>query len=105
MLESIKNRGPETIFLSILDPNREVNPQFLDYIIFTVADEMITGMIAAETATSITLKRGEEAVDTVLRADIDSFESTGISIMPDGLEQHFDVQGMADLLAYLMSVN
>lgn len=103
-LGSVKNRGQETILLNILDPNREVNPQYINFTISTKDDEMITGIITAETATSITLHRGENASDTVLRTDIDFFRNSGISIMPEGLEQGLSKQDMADLLAYLMEV-
>jgi putative heme-binding domain-containing protein len=61
-------------------------------------------MLAAETANSITLKRAENATDTVLRANIKRMRSGKVSIMPEGLEQQIDVQGMADLIAYVMSV-
>jgi hypothetical protein len=30
--------------------------------------------------------------------------SSGLSIMPEGLERQIDVQGMADLIAYLKSL-
>ena len=57
-LESIQNRGREGILLNVLDPNREVNPSYLNYVIVTNEGLSKTGMIAAETATSITLKSG-----------------------------------------------
>ena len=62
----------------------------------------LNGMLAAETATSITLKRAEDASDTVLRAQIKRMRSGQVSIMPEGLEQQLDVQGMADLISYMM---
>jgi putative heme-binding domain-containing protein len=61
-------------------------------------------MIAAETATSVTLKRADNASDTVLRIDIDRLKSTGLSLMPEGLEKQIDQQTMADLLEYLKLV-
>jgi putative heme-binding domain-containing protein len=62
-------------------------------------------MIAAETATSITLRRAEGASDTVLRVSIDELRSTGQSLMPEGMEKQLGKQEMADLIAYLMAVN
>jgi putative heme-binding domain-containing protein len=61
-------------------------------------------MLAAETAGSVTLRRAEGAEDTVLRSDIDELQSTGQSVMPEGLEKQLDRQSMADLIAYLMQV-
>jgi putative heme-binding domain-containing protein len=87
----------------VLDPNREVNPQFLDYIVITTDGRTLTGMLAAETANSVTLKRAEGATDTVLRANIKQMRAGRVSIMPEGLEQQIDPQGMADLISYVMS--
>jgi putative heme-binding domain-containing protein len=103
-LAAMKARGPEAILLNVLDPNREVNPQYLNYNVVTGDGRTLSGMIAAETATSVTLRRAENAADTVLRIDIELLKSTGMSLMPEGLEKQIDKQAMADLLAYLREV-
>jgi putative heme-binding domain-containing protein len=90
------------ILVNVLDPNREVNPQFVGYAVQTTDGRALSGLIAAESATSITLKRAEGATDTVLRIDIEQLKSTGQSLMPEGLEKQIDRQAMADLLAYLL---
>ena len=90
--------------VNVLDPNREVNPQYLNYIAITSDGRSISGMIAAENAASLTLRRAENAIDTVLRVDLDQLQSTGLSIMPEGMEETVDPQAMADVIAYLMQV-
>src|SRR5207237_2166696 len=102
-LATLQNRGAETMLLNVLDPNREVNPQYVNYILVTTEGRSITGLVAAETATSVTLKRQENATDTVLRANIEELKSTGLSIMPEGLEKQLDQQAVADLIAYMLS--
>jgi len=86
-LAAARNRGPDFILMSVLDPNREVNPQYVGYVVQTEQGKIISGMIAAETATSVTLKQGEDATETVLRADIAEMRCSGRSIMPEGLEK------------------
>jgi putative heme-binding domain-containing protein len=103
-LAAMRARGPDAILVNVVDPNREVNPQFINYIANTTDGRSITGVMASETATSVTLRRGEGAEDTVLRSDIDEISSTGMSLMPEGLEQQLDQQAMADVIAYLMLV-
>ena len=103
-LAAMRNRGPESILTNVLAPNRETNPQFLNYQAITIDGRTFTGMIVAETATSVTLKREENKSQTVLRIDIDELRSTGVSLMPEGLEKHIDPQSMADLIAYLLTV-
>lgn len=102
-LAAMRNRGPESILLNVLDPNREVNPQYLTYTIITTDGRALSGMIAAETATSITLRRADNASDTVLRIDIDEMRSSGVSLMPEGLEKEVSKQALADLIAYIMA--
>jgi putative membrane-bound dehydrogenase-like protein len=103
-LTAIKDRGNDTILLNILDPNREVQPRFLSYLLVTDTGRSITGMIVAESATSVTIRRVDGTSETVLRVHIEELRSTGMSFMPEGLEKQVDVQGMADLLAYLNSI-
>jgi putative heme-binding domain-containing protein len=103
-LTAIKDRGNETILLNILDPNREVQPRYLSYLLVTDSGRSITGMIVAESANSITLRRVDGTSETVLRVNVEELRSTGLSFMPEGLEKQVDHQGMADLLAYFNSI-
>ena len=88
----------------MLDPNREVNPAYLNYVVLTADGLTLTGMIASETATSLTLKRAEGQGDTVLRTEVDELVNTGKSIMPEGLERTLSKQDLADVIEYLMGL-
>ena len=103
-LAAMKARGPEAILVNVLDPNREVNPQYLSYAVRLLDGRTLSGMISAETATGVTLRRAENLSDTILRIDIDQLKSTGLSLMPEGMERQIDKQTMADLLEYLKTV-
>jgi putative membrane-bound dehydrogenase-like protein len=102
-LASFKARGAEAILLNVIDPNSEVNPQYINYACELEDGRTVTGMIAAETATSVSFKRAENATDTVLRSEISELRSTGQSIMPEGMEKDITPQAMADLIAYLLT--
>lgn len=103
-LKAIRDRGLEAVMLNILDPNREVKPQFLAYVAELKNGRALTGMITAETANNITIRRPDGVEEAVLRLQIEELRSTGLSYMPEGLEKQIDVPAMADLLAYLNSV-
>jgi len=103
-LKAIRNRGSEAILLNMLDPNREVKPQYLTYVVATVAGRVHTGMIENESANSLVLRRPDDSTVALLRIDIEDLRNTGLSFMPEGLEKQLDVQGTADLLAYLDSI-
>ena len=102
-LAAMQSRGAEAILLNVIDPNREVNPQYVEYVVQTTNGRTTSGLLASETAGGITLKRAGGETETVRRADIRRMRSSGLSIMPEGLEQEIDHQGMADLIAYVMT--
>src|SRR5262249_27076280 len=86
LLSALRNKTPEALLVDILDPNREVDPRYVDYLVATKAGRIYTGMIVAETASSVTLRRAEKAEDTILRNQIDTIQATAKSLMPEGLE-------------------
>ena len=103
-LLTVRNRAAQTILLHILAPNREVDPKYLNYFVYTKEGRTFTGIVAVETATSITLKRASQESNIILRKDIDALQSTGLSLMPEGFEKQIDQQGMADLIEYVSRV-
>jgi putative membrane-bound dehydrogenase-like protein len=100
-LATVKQKTPEELLIAILDPSREVNPQYLAVRIKTTSDQVLDGLIAAENATSVTLKRQEGLVDTILKVNIDKLVRSNLSLMPEGFERAVDPQAMADLIQYL----
>ncbi len=103
-LKTAVGRGTAAIMLNILDPNREVKPKYLTYVLITEDGRSLTGMIQNESINSITLRRSDNSTVVVLRKDIEELQSTGFSFMPEGLEKQLSVEAMADLLAYLNSI-
>lgn len=102
-LATVQNRSPEQLLLQILDPNREVKPQYVNYVAITDDGRTFSGIIAGETGTSITLRRAEGAEDVLLRRHVEQLRSSGQSIMPEGLEKDIPPQQLADVIAYLKS--
>lgn len=103
-LNAIRDRGTAAVLLNILDPNREVKPQFQAYVVSLDTGITVTGMITAETANGLTLRKVDGTSQPILRVEIDELRSTNLSFMPEGLEKQIDAQGMSDLLAYLNSI-
>jgi len=104
LLSALRGKSAEQLLVDILDPSREVDPRFLNYQVRTTRGVTYTGVIVADTATTLTLRRGESAEDIIPRRQIESIESSGVSLMPEGFEQHLDKQQMADLIRYLQSI-
>jgi putative membrane-bound dehydrogenase-like protein len=100
-LATVANRTSEYLLIAILDPNREVDPRYVEYLAVTRAGRTLTGILAAETATSITLRNQEGREETLLRQEVEELQATGKSLMPEGLEKDLSRQDMADLLRFL----
>ena len=83
-------------------PSRQpLPPNFVQYVVSDKNGRVYSGVIAGQTATSLTLRRQQGETDTLLRGDIEELASTGKSLMPEGLEKDLSRQDLADLIAYL----
>lgn len=103
-LATVTSRTPEDLLVHILDPNREVAPNYINYNVAMTDGRVASGIIAEETATTVVLKRAEGASDQIPRDGIESIASTGVSLMPEGLEKGLSAQDLADLMAFVRSI-
>jgi putative membrane-bound dehydrogenase-like protein len=102
-LETIRHHTPQQVLANILDPNREVTPAYLEYSVSLQDGRVANGLIATETPTSLTLKRPNDVQETILREAIAELNSTGVSLMPEGLEKKITPDEMRDLLGWLLT--
>jgi putative membrane-bound dehydrogenase-like protein len=100
-MATVRDKSPAELLVAILDPNREVDPRYLNYVVNLADGRSTSGVIAGESPTAVTLRRADGAVESVLRTQIDELKSTGLSLMTEGLEQRITPAEMADLLAFL----
>jgi putative heme-binding domain-containing protein len=100
-LAALANKSPQYLLTEILDPNRNVDSRYVDYAAVTKSGRSFTGLLASETATSITLRGQEGKEQVILRSELEELRSTGKSLMPEGLEKDLSKQDLADLITYL----
>ena len=98
---TIKASGKEKTLMNILDPNREVAPAYLSYIVETKSGDTFTGIIVGETAGGLTVRQPFGTETTLARADLKRVESQNLSLMPEGVELGMTRQDLADLLEYI----
>jgi putative heme-binding domain-containing protein len=96
-----RTRTPEALLVDILNPNAAIDANYVSYTLVTQSGRLLSGVIASETASSVTLRRAENVTDVVLRQDIDEMRSDGTSLMPEGLEKDLTVRDVADLIGFL----
>ncbi len=98
---SVASQPKETLLASILDPSRQVTPDYLSYAVTTADGETLTGLIVSESATTVTLRRQNVPDATLQRNRIKEINAEGKSLMPDGLEEGLTPQDIADLLTFV----
>ena len=102
-LAGLNNRAPATYLTAILDPNRAVEAKWMMFVAKTKEGLTLAGSVAEETSSAITLAGVDGTRTSISRSDLQSLESTGRSLMPEGLETAITPSEMSDLLTYLRS--
>lgn len=100
-IADLRTKTPAQVLLDILSPNQAIDNNYVSYTVVTKDGRVETGFIAAETASSITLKQPENKTQLILRQDIEELKSNGISLMPEGLEKNISIEQMADLISFV----
>jgi putative heme-binding domain-containing protein len=100
-LSVIKSKTDEMLISDVLDPSNLLTAGYQNYTVVTEDGRIFTGVLAAETATSITLRKEEGVEQTILRKDIDETAASAISMMPEDLERQVSPQDVIDLIAFL----
>ncbi|OYW20820.1 MAG: hypothetical protein B7Z55_06765, partial [Planctomycetales bacterium 12-60-4] len=101
---SFQNKSPDDLLVAILDPNREAQAIYTTYTALTLNGQVASGIIAAESAASLTLRRAEAKEDVVLRDQLDELLSNGVSLMPEGMEKDLSPQQVADVIAFVKAL-
>lgn len=102
-LAGLVDRSPRTLLTAILDPSQAVEARYVNFVAITRDGLTVSGLVESETGTSVTLVGQNGQRSTLLRADMESLQSTGKSMMPDGLEQELKPQDLADVMQFIMS--
>lgn len=102
-LDALNDRTSESLLIALLDPNRAVEPAYAEYSVAMKDGRVLTGLVAAETSGSVTLRRAEQQEDILPRAEVEALSSLSRSLMPEGLENDLSPQDVADVIAYVAS--
>lgn len=103
-LVTVRKRERAALLMDIVDPNASVAPDYVSYIVETKTGEVHTGLVAGQSAASVTLRLPGGAEQMILRAEIESMRSSQLSLMPEGLDSQMTDQALADLIEYLRQI-
>ncbi len=76
-LATLNDKSPESLLVAILDPNRALESKFAAFTVATVNGRVLNGLIASESATSVTLRRQEGKDEVLLRSEIEEMSRLG----------------------------
>ena len=100
-LENLRDRTAASLLVAILDPNRAVEPRYLEYEIETDEGRVFTGLILSESETHVVLATADGKQHAMPRGQIEALRTNGRSLMPEGLEKELSPQQIADVIAYV----
>ena len=98
-LNGMGAHGPAELLVSIIDPNREVDPSFYAWNITKKNGDIFVGVIAGENTASLTL-RNQVGEFEIRKDDIKIRENTHRSLMPEGFEM-LPPDALRDILAFI----
>ena len=100
-LTGIAARRREEILADVLDPNRSVEGNYRQYTLSTTGGEIFTGLLLAETQAGYELLDSQAKKHFVLRGDVDEFQASPLSVMPEGFEKlpTHELTGLIEFLA------
>ncbi|MGZ0173465.1 MAG: c-type cytochrome, partial [Planctomycetales bacterium] len=102
-LKSLTDKSPAAMLVAMLDPNRAVESKCISYTAVTTDGRTFSGLLAAESGNSITLKEAKGKEHVILRTDLEELVSSSKSTMPEGLEKGLKPQDIADVIAHVRS--
>ena len=96
-------RSAEFIMESILQPSKEIDPEYEAVQVLTAQGIVYTGLRVNESNFSIQLREENGQFHSFLKSDLDSVVTLKKSLMPDNLAEILTVKELHDLFAFLMT--
>jgi putative membrane-bound dehydrogenase-like protein len=102
-LGEVRNRLPLALLTDILHPNQSIADGYELWFVELADGTTTSGVISAETPTSVTIRQQGGSEATIARSRITAMRISNLSAMPEGLDAQIDVDQMADLIAFIRS--
>ncbi len=91
------------LLLAVVDPSAAIREEFTQFKVLTTDGRVLTGLIDAQTPTTVTLRGADNQTTLVNRDDIELLQAMETSLMPDGLTEKLTDAELRALFAYVMS--
>jgi putative heme-binding domain-containing protein len=88
---------------NIIDPSAAIREEYMTFVVQTADGRTLTGLVAGQDKTTVSLKDQEGRVTKIDRTRIDDMRASPQSLMPEDQLKGMKDQQIRDLFAYLMS--
>ena len=93
---------PKTHLLAeIMDPSRNVEGNYRQYVVTTNAGRTLSGILASESKTAVELIDAEAKKHSIQKEDIAELQVSAKSLMPEGFEKQIKPEELVNLLEFL----
>ncbi len=97
-------RSPEYIMESILEPSKDIDPEYETVQVVTLKGTPITGLRVNESNFNIQLREENGRFHSFLKSELESVTVLKKSLMPDNAAELLTVKDLHDLFAFLMTL-
>jgi putative heme-binding domain-containing protein len=97
-------RAPEYVMESILEPSKDIDPQYEAVQVVTTRGQTLVGLRVNESNFSIQIREESGAFHSFLKRDLDEVAVLKKSLMPENIAEQLTVKELHDLFAYLMTL-
>jgi putative heme-binding domain-containing protein len=97
-------RAPEFIMESILEPSKDIAPEYETVVVATKDGRVITGLRVNESNFNIQLREENGRFHSFLKRELDEVKVSKKSLMPENFGEQLTVKELHDLFAYLMTL-
>ncbi len=98
-----KQRTREELLESMLEPSKKIDPQFTAYLVRTATGKSYTGLLVKRDDKGVILRDAQNKEITIPADDVEVFQPSRVSLMPEAMLGQLTAQEAADLLEYLVS--
>jgi putative heme-binding domain-containing protein len=99
-----KRYKPNELVESILKPSAKIAQGYETQMIALKSGKVLSGFVISENGRQISLRDSQGKTHVIPRDEIEERERQNVSAMPEGLAGSLELQQLADLIAYLLSL-
>lgn len=96
-------RSAQYIMESIVNPSKDIDPQYEQVLVLTDSGKTIAGLRINETNFSVQIREQDGKFHSLNKRDLEEIRSIDISLMPNNMAEMLTVQQLHDIFAFLMT--